>query len=133
MKDDAMDGSLEPDVEQAIESDATLVPAGPSQLMVAAALLEPEEIRALLEDFDLSSLLGDRKESVYEFDASPIGRCGRDSKLSPFAWLFPDNAGTGGPARNQQGHHLRARWGARKKARHSTRQAQGSLFGDHVG
>jgi hypothetical protein len=66
----------------------------------------------------------------YESDASPVGRGGRHPKLSPLAWLFPNHAGTGRPARNQQGHHLRARGRFGKKAGHPPRQAQGSLFGD---
>src|SRR4051812_25170318 len=67
----------------------------------------------------------------HEPDAPTSGRDRRDSQLPPSAWLFADDAGAGRPARHQQGHHLRARRGARKEARPAPRQAQGSLFGDH--
>src|SRR5688500_10033467 len=56
----------------------------------------------------------------------------RDSKLPALAWLFPDHAGAGRPARHEQGDDLRARRRPGKKARPAPRQAQGSLFGNHL-
>jgi hypothetical protein len=69
--------------------------------------------------------------SEYEPDAKTNRRDRRYSQLSPFAWLFPDDAGIGRSARHQQSHHLRTRRRPGKKAGAPSGQTQGSLFGDH--
>src|SRR4051812_38589832 len=196
---------LREQVEQWVESDPSLVPDGPSSLLVEPSVLDPAEVQALLAD--LHALLADAaigtrarrvargplhdladslfgaaemvsgtvdnvsstasrtvssapgfvgtsappsgtaydalpgparaapgepcQEPPYEPHAAPVGRDRRDSKLSPLARLFADDAGAGGPAGHQQGHHLRARRRPGKEARPAPRQAQGSLFGDH--
>src|SRR5579859_5682485 len=125
------------EIETLIEEDPTLVPSGPSELQVDDAVLDPQEIEALLAG--LAGLLEQIEQSergvpaltessgpagaetpatkgvVYESDAAAVGRSRSHPKLSPFAWLFPDHAGAGRPARHQQGHHLRARRGSGKK------------------
>src|SRR4051794_40729936 len=40
------------DVERLIETDVSLVPTGPSAMLVEPAVLEPEEVAALLADLD---------------------------------------------------------------------------------
>jgi hypothetical protein len=143
--------SAEAEIERLIETDPALVPNGPSQFVVSARLLEDEELAALLEG--LSPLLdgddplvakdlgavdsgsnGEAHDASSEVDHEPYPTptgCGRrHPELSPLAWLFPNHAGAGRPARHQQGHDLRARRGAGKKARSAPRQAQGSLFGN---
>jgi hypothetical protein len=106
--------ALEDDnLEELIENDPALVPAGPSALLVEPAVLDPREIDALL--CDLGALLAAAASDLadpalegarYEPDAATTrrGRC--HSKLPTLAWLFPDHAGIGRSARHQQGHHL---------------------------
>ena len=82
-----------------------------------------------------SDRFGERPHSEgneHEPDAKTNRRDRRYSQLSPFAWLFPDDAGIGRSARHQQSHHLRARGRTRKKASSPPGQAQGSLFGNHL-
>jgi hypothetical protein len=119
------------DVERLIESDPALVPKGPSQLLVAPRVLDDAEVQALLEG--LSPLLEGLShcEADHESHAATAGCSRSHPQLSPLAWLFPHHAGAGRPARHKQGDHLRARRSAGKKARPASRQAQGSLFGDH--
>jgi hypothetical protein len=145
-------------VELLVENDPTLVPTGPSVLQVDDAVLEPAEIDALLRGLasqleeaataagvtatdqaagmptsaDQSTSGSYREGASRESDPSPARRSGGYSKLSPLAWLFADHAGVGRPARDKQGHHLRARRRFGKKAGAAPRQAQGSLFGDHL-
>src|SRR5581483_5306577 len=136
------------EVERQIERDESLVPRRPSALLVEPSVLERAELEALLLDLgpllaaaaDGESLDGENPDgepveptaqgASYEPHTSSVGRDRRHSKLSPFAWLFTDHAGIGRPTGNQQGHDLRARGGARKKARPAPRQTQGSLFGN---
>src|SRR5688500_1239760 len=159
-----LDAALDVDnVEQWVETDPALAPTGRSALLVEPAVLDPEEVDALLADLgdllaaassDLTdpaligagavAAAGGRSDlcsplfaadtgaqgASHEPNASSARRTPGHSKLSPFAWLFPDHAGTGRPARHEQGHHLRARRRAGKKARPAAGQAQGSLFGD---
>jgi hypothetical protein len=116
------------EIESFIESDASLAPTAPSQLLVAPRVLDAEEVIALLQG--LTVLLEGENGDGHEPHATSTGCDRRDPKLPPLAWLFPYHAGAGRPARDKQGHHLRARRGAGKKARPAPRQAQGSLFGD---
>src|SRR5262245_2376435 len=93
------------ELERLIEDDPTLRPAKPSALLVAPAVLEPEEVSALLSG--LSLLLHPNEtdpfeEKVHEPDTAATRRDRGHPQLSPFAWLFPDHAGTGRPARHQQ-------------------------------
>src|SRR5258708_91569 len=134
-------------VERLVEEDPTLAPTGPSVLMVEDLVLEPEELQALLDGLAAQfaeteglpgwdpwsdGLLTGFNGVSHESDPATVGRAGRHSKLSPLAWLFPDHAGVGRSARHQQGHHLRARRRAGKKARPPAGQAQGSLFGTRL-
>jgi hypothetical protein len=128
------------EVERLIESDRALVPGAPSALIVEPVLLEPGEIAALLDNLvpllEASASLAARdvpehEGNRYESHSAADGRSRGNPKLPAFAWLFSHHAGTGRPTRHQQGHHLRARRSAGKKARSSKGQAQGSLFGDH--
>jgi hypothetical protein len=129
------------DVERLIEADLSLAPEVHSALLVEPVLLEPIELAALLDNLvpllEASARLGSGAESTqgteYEPHASTNGRTGGDQKLPAFAWLFPNHAGAGRPARHQQGNHLRARRGTGKKARAAKGQTQGSLFGDRRG
>src|SRR5256886_1885189 len=134
-------------LEEDFESDPSLVPAGASALLVAPAVLDPQEVEALLSG--LHSLLGEssaaaaanalagdalsekQKDSTYKSDPSPTGCDRRGAQFPSLAWLFPNHAGASRPARHQQGHHLRARERFGKKARPAPRSPQGSLFGDH--
>src|SRR2546423_840465 len=134
-------------LEEDFESDPSLVPAGASALLVAPAVLDPQEVEALLSG--LHSLLEEssaaaaanalavvalseqQKDSTYESDPSSTGCDRRGAQFPSLAWLFPIHAGAGRPARHQQGHHLRARERFGKKARPAPRSPQGSLFGDH--
>ena len=136
------------ELEQAIESDPSLVPVGPSRLQVESTVLDAEEVEALLGgltallrsaeatgDFPAEGhplTLSRIQRSEHESDAKTDRRDRRYSQLSPFAWLFPDDAGIGRSARHQQSHHLRARRRVGKKAGAPSGQAQGSLFGDHL-
>src|SRR5439155_4674107 len=133
--DDAFD-ELHDEVERSVESDPSLAPAGPSSLLVAARVLDEAEIQALLDG--LSPLLDEVSgqlncEADHESHAATTGCGGGNPQLSTLAWLFPHHAGAGRSARHQQGHHLRARRGTGKKTRPASRQAQGSLFGNHLG
>src|SRR5215208_7099752 len=141
--DAAEDAGEQGELESAIESDPALVPASASALLVAPAVLDPQEVEALLSG--LHSLLEEtsaaaaanasaveqHKDSVYESDSPATGCDRRHSQFPSLAWLFPNHAGTGRSARHQQGHHLRARERPGKKARPAPRSPQGSLFGDH--
>ena len=40
------------DIERLVESDPSLVPSGPSALLVEPSVLDPEEVRALLTDLN---------------------------------------------------------------------------------
>src|SRR5438445_2607360 len=82
-------------VEFLVENDPALVPRQTSALLVESAVLDPEEVRALLRDLDFGELTdGDR----YESHASPSGRRRGHPELPAPARLFADDAGTGGPA-----------------------------------
>src|SRR5687767_10907079 len=147
------------DFEHALETDPRLAPVGRSALLVEPAVLDPREVEALLADLGellaaaahaaddplgagasrvaaataAAALIGVAaavEGASYESHAPSARRDRRDPKLSPLAWLFPDHAGAGRPARHQQGDDLRARRRPGKKARPAPRQAQGSLFGD---
>src|ERR1700733_5087174 len=128
------------DVEQLIETDPALVPQGPSALLVESAVLDPHELNALLSGLEASlaeaaiaDWTGDFTQGASdEPHTSAARRDRRHSKLSPLAWLFPNDAGIGRSARHQQSHHLRARRRAGKKTRPPSRQAQGSLFGNNL-
>src|SRR5688572_3352792 len=138
-------------IEAAIENDPTLVPAGPSKLLVEPAVLDEQEVQALLcglsqalqtaADHAATAIVAnaqksdeaDHEEHAYESHPSTTRRDRGYPKLSPLAWLFADDAGIGRSAGHQQGDHLRARRRVGKKARPASRQAQGSLFGDRVG
>src|ERR1700738_691971 len=133
---------MDSNIEELIESDPSLVPQGASALLVEPSVLEPEEVAALL--VDLHALLAGAESAAvgspvilsegpdHEPDSPATGRHFRHSQLSLSAWLFPHPAGAGRSARHQQGHDLRARRSAGKKTRPAPRQAQGSLFGDHL-
>lgn len=147
--------------ERSFESDRSLVPLSRSFLQVEPAVLDAEEVQALLggltallrsaeatgdfpaEGHPWMEPVGDTVESEvagvcsvqrseHEPDPQTNRRDRRHSQLSPFAWLFPDDAGIGRSARHQQSHHLRARGRTRKKASPPQGQAQGSLFGNHL-
>jgi hypothetical protein len=134
---------FEAELEADLENDPALVPAGASALLVAPAVLDPQEVEALLSG--LHALLEDssaaaaanalaveqHKDSGYEPDSQAVGCDRRHSQFQALAWLFPNHAGTGRSARHQQGHHLRARERPGKKTRAAARSPQGSLFGDH--
>src|ERR1051325_1345564 len=112
-KSDKDRSAAEAEIERLIETDPALVPTGPSQFVVSARLLEDEELSALLEG--LAPLLdGDDpfvvaegpkaqahacSEEDHEPHAPAIGCGRRHPQLSPLAWLFPDHAGAGRPAR----------------------------------
>src|SRR6267142_14036 len=128
-------------LEEAFEADPALVPASASALLVAPAVLDPQEVEALLSG--LHSLLeetcaaatanalatDEQKEIGYEPDPSTTGCDRRHSQFPSLAWLFPNHAGTGRSTRHQQSNHLRARERTGKKARPAPRPPQGSLFG----
>ena len=90
----------------------------------------------LLPELSQSGQLQSKRPAVERSEHEPYAQTNRRdrrySQLSPFAWLFPDDAGIGRSARHQQSHHLRARRRTGKKASAPTGQAQGSLFGDHL-
>jgi hypothetical protein len=118
------------DIERIIESDPSLVPTGNSKLLVAPRVLDEAEVQALLDG--LTPLLEElTSEAGHESHTASVGCSRSNSQLSPLAWLFPNHAGAGRPARHKQGYDLRARRRSGKKARSAPRQAQGSLFGDH--
>jgi hypothetical protein len=151
VSDDASDGrgdesTAQASLEAAIETDPALVPAGASALLVAPAVLDPQEVEALLSGLHslleetsaaaaanalAADALTDQQKDGYEPDASTTGCDRRHSQFPSLAWLFPNHAGTGRSTRHQQGHHLRARERPGKKARAAARSPQGSLFGDH--
>src|SRR4051812_44424698 len=126
------------EIERQIEDDPTLIPRRPSVLLVEPSVLDRAELEALLLDLGPllaaamhgDPLISSTEGASYEPHPASVGCDRRYSKLSPFAWLFTDHAGAGRPAGDQQGHHLRARGGTRKKARATPRQTQGSLFGN---
>src|SRR4051812_25057937 len=130
------EGTDADEIERLIETDLTLVPKRSSAMLVEPSVLDPQEVQALLADLGAllqaaaveaatvvaAGAHGSAHASThvtggpaqqnfegarYESHASAVGRHRRDSKLSPLAWLFPDHAGAGRPARNEQGHHLR--------------------------
>jgi len=142
----ADDASEADSLESAIEADPALVPAGASAFLVAPAVLDPQEVEALLSG--LHSLLEEssaaaanalatdalsdqQKDSGYEPDAKATGCDRRHSQFPSLAWLFPNHAGIGRSARHQQSNHIRARQRFGKKAGPAPRPSQGSLFGDH--
>src|SRR3954471_22558152 len=106
-------------LESAMEANAALVPAGASPLLVARAVLDPQEVEALLSG--LHSLLEESsaaaaanaiaveqtKDTGYEPDPASTGCDRRHPQFPSLAWLFPNHAGIGRSARHQQGHHLR--------------------------
>ena len=134
-------------LEGDFEADPSLVPAGASALLVAPAVLDPQEVEALLSGLHslleetsaaaaanalaVDALSEQQKDSTYESDPSSTGCDRRGAQFPSLAWLFPNHAGASRPARHQQGHHLRARERFGKKARPAPRPPQGSLFGDH--
>src|SRR5581483_9276928 len=106
------------EIEHFIETDPALVPIARSHLLVSASILEPDEVRALLDGFCLpeglivtacdmempaaadalaDALAGDGEFKEFTDEPHPPpARCGRrNSKLSPLAWLFPHDAGAG--------------------------------------
>jgi hypothetical protein len=125
------------EVEEFVEADAALVPVSISPLMVEPVLLDPKEVAALLDNLvpmlEASANLAGIEGVEYESNSQADRRGRGDSKLPAFAWLFSDYAGTGRSARHQQGNYFRARRSFGKKARSTTQQAQGTLFGDRVG
>src|SRR4051812_33600294 len=128
--------------EEAFENDPALIPAGASALLVAPAVLDPQEVEALLSGLTLmleetsaaaaaNALATDLQKDGYEPDASATGCDRRHSQFPSLAWLFPNHAGIGRSARHQQSNHLRARQRTGKKTGLAPRPSQGSLFGDH--
>src|SRR5688572_8862485 len=116
-------------VAEDLENDPALVPVSASALLGGLhSLLEETSaaagVNALATAFEI-------QKDGYEPDAPATGCNRSDSKFPSLAWLFPNHAGAGRSARHQQGHHLRARQCAGKKARPAARPSQGSLFGDH--
>src|SRR5258705_6090266 len=109
------------EIERLIETDPALVPTGASQFVVAARLLEDEELAALLQglaplldgddpftveqtgtDSSNSEAESALSEEDHEPHTAPTGCTRRHPQLSPLAWLFPNHAGAGRPARHQQ-------------------------------
>src|SRR3954470_16028759 len=127
--------------DEAFESDPALVPAGSSALLVAPAVLDPQEVEALLSGLHsllkessaaaaANALATDLQKDGYEPDSAATGCDRRHSQFPSLAWLFPNHAGIGRSARHQQSNHLRARQRPGKKAGPPPRPSQGSLFGD---
>src|SRR3954467_2944521 len=128
--------------DEEFESDPALIPQGSSALLVAPAVLDPQEVEALLSGLHSlleessaaaaqNALATDLQKDGYESDPAATGCDRRHSQFPSLAWLFPNHAGVGRSARHQQGHHLRARERPGKKARPAPRSPQGSLFGDN--
>src|SRR6266850_4800737 len=128
--------------DQAFENDPALVPASASALLVAPAVLDPQEVEALLSGLHSlleessaaaaqNALATDLQKDGYEPDPAATGCDRSHSRFPSLAWLFPNHAGTGRPARHQQGYDIRARQRPGKKTRPAPRSSQGSLFGDH--
>ena len=69
------------------------------------------------------------QEVRHERNSQTIGHSSSDSEFSEQPWLFPDDAGVGGPARRQQGHRVSTHRRAGRQRSHSKVQAQGTLFG----
>src|SRR5215208_915986 len=89
-------------LESAFEADPSLVPAGASALLVAPAVLDPQEVEALLSG--LHSLLEETSAAAaanavaveqhkdsYESDSQAIGCDRRHSQFPSLAWLFPNH------------------------------------------
>src|SRR5262245_1443451 len=110
-------GAADASIEQLIESDRSLVPAGASAFQVAPTVMDAQEIAAQFAGLELSlAQAHDSRfdpamlEQVFtrgsdEPHATSVGCRRSDPKLSPLAWLFPDHAGVGRPARHKQSDH----------------------------
>jgi len=121
-------GFIEDPIELSVENDLSLVPTGPSALLVEPAVLDEQEVQALLcglsqalqtaADAAATAIIAAAhpqdagafdQEHSYESHSPATRRDRGYSKLSPLAWLFADDAGAGGSAGHKQGDHLRAR------------------------
>src|SRR4051794_24804183 len=131
---------VEPSVLDPLEVEALLADLGTLLNDAAACAASTDIEAATLEQLESGDRLNrdradDRSSEPGVFDESHPSTARRDRghpQLPSLAWLFPHHAGARRSARHQQGHHLRARRGPGKKAGPPPRQAQGSLFGDHL-
>src|SRR2546421_13105969 len=93
--------------DEEFESNPALVPAGASALLVAPAVLDPQEVEALLSGLHslleessaaaaanalaVDALSEQQKDSTYESDPSSTGCNRRGPQFPSLAWLFPNH------------------------------------------
>src|SRR5437016_3094135 len=98
-------------LEADIEANPALIPAGASALLVAPAVLDPQEVEALLSGLHslleetsaaaavnalaADALTNQQKDSGYEPDSPATGCDRRHPQFPSLAWLFPNHAGIG--------------------------------------
>ncbi len=111
--------------ERAFENDPSFQPREQSRFLVESVVLDVAEVDALLSGlaYALSETSDEcnetdrvgaaanisEKGSDYESHTQTDGCSGGNPGLPASPWLFANDAGTGRPARDEQGHYFRAR------------------------